>query len=211
MKTLKIDLYSEISCPWCLIALRRLDNVLARDCEGVEVDIEHHPVILQPDCPPQGLRIADLLLSRYGITDPAAAWVRPHAEARSAGLELDLGRQPFTYPTLAAHTLIRLARPLGSQHQLAVAVSEAYFLAARNIGDVDVLADIAASFGFDHQQAMRLARDPLQLAATEDAVSRAFERGIRSVPHFIINNGVVLSGSPTEQALAEAIKLPPPD
>ena len=206
MKPLHIQIYTEITCPWCLIALRRIDNVLSRDFPELKADIEHHPVILQPDCPPQGLQIADLLLSRYGITDPEAAWVRPHAEARASGLALDLGRQPFTYPTLSAHTLIRLARALGTQHSLAVAITEAYFLDGKNIGDVDVLADIAGGFGFERAEAARLALDPAELAATRLDVSKATETGISSVPHFIINDDLILNGSPTEQSLADAIR-----
>lgn len=206
MKKIHVQLFTEITCPWCLIALRRIDNVLARDFPNLEADIQHHPVILQPDCPPQGLRIADLLLSRYGITDAQAAWVRPHAEARASGLALDLGRQPFTWPTLSAHTLIRLARARGTQHPLAAAITEAYFLAGNNIGDSDVLAGIAANFGFERDEAARLAQDPAELAATRIEVNKAMEQGIRSVPHFIINGELVLNGSPSEQALAEAIR-----
>src|SRR5690606_2231607 len=205
MNPLKIDLYTEISCPWCIIGQHRLDKVLAENFASLAVDIEHHPVILMPDCPPAGLRIADLMRSRYGITDQSAAWQRPHAEARLAGLQLDLNIQPMAYPTLAAHTLIRLARTLGTQHALAMAFSDAYFMRAMNIGDAAVLADIAVNFGFDRAQALHVVQDANELALTQQQVAAAAARGIRSVPHFIIAGQWELNGSPTAAELIDAI------
>lgn len=93
---LKIDLYMEITCPWCIIAHHRLDKVLAERFPELEVDIRQHPVLLLPNAPAEGLYIPDLLLSRYGVTDPKASFARPEAEARASGLDLDLSRQPWT-------------------------------------------------------------------------------------------------------------------
>lgn len=74
---LKIDLYTEISCPWCFVGHHRLDKVLAERFPDLAVDIRQHPVLLLPDAPVGGLYIPDLLRSRYGITDPKAAFARP--------------------------------------------------------------------------------------------------------------------------------------
>ncbi|MDB6062648.1 MAG: oxidoreductase [Verrucomicrobiaceae bacterium] len=201
MPPVKIDFYTDIACPWCIIGHYRLDKVLAQ-FPALAVDIEHHPVILMPDCPPQGLRIADLMRQRYNITDPSAAWQRPHAEARASGLALDLSRQPLAFPTLGAHTLIRLARSRGTQHALAWAFSDAYFMQTLNVGDVEVLSGIAADFDFEREEARRLVSDPAELAETQREVAAVSAKGIRSVPHFIINGEIPLNGSPSEDALA---------
>jgi hypothetical protein len=99
---LQIDLYTEITCPWCIIGQHRLDKVLAECFPGLAADIRHHPVLLMPDAPAAGLYIPDLLHTRYGVTDPKAAFARPEAEASVSGLELDLGRQLWAYPMQAA-------------------------------------------------------------------------------------------------------------
>ena len=203
---LAIDLYTEITCPWCIIGLHRLDKVLREGFVGVAVEIRHHPVILLADCPPEGLRIADLLKSRYGITDPAQAWIRPHAEARASGLDLDLSRQPFAYPTLGAHTLIRLARPRGPQHALAVAVTSAYFQDGLNIADPDILADIASHHGFGRDEARRLALDDHEIARTREDVAVSAARGVTSVPHLILGERVVLVGNRSEHDITEAVR-----
>lgn len=168
---MQIELYTEITCPWCLIGQHRLDKVLAERFPDLVVDIRHHPVLLLPDAPAAGLYIPDLLRTRYGVSDPKAAFARPEAEARASGLDLDLGRQAWTYPSQSAHALIHAARERGAQHQLAVAISEVYFLGAKNIADADVLADIAVYFGFDRAEARVIALDPAQRKRVERAGS----------------------------------------
>lgn len=205
MEPLVIDLYTEISCPWCIIGLHRLDKVLAERFPTLPVDIRHHPVILMKDCPPKGLRIADLLQSRYGITDPDAAWARPHIEARMSGLDLDLRRQPFAYPTLGAHTLIGLAGARGTQHALAVAITHAYFQDGRNIGDADILADIAVDHGFERDEAFRFASDPAELEATRGEVALSAISGVTSVPHFVFDGRFTLVGGRSEDEITAAI------
>jgi predicted DsbA family dithiol-disulfide isomerase len=73
--------------------------VLARDFADVAVDIEHHPVLLMLDCPPEGVNIVKALTKRYGEFDPAAMSARPVAEARTLGLDLDLRRQSLLFST----------------------------------------------------------------------------------------------------------------
>ncbi|WP_251031338.1 DsbA family protein [Paraburkholderia strydomiana] len=109
-----------MGCPWCIVGQHRLDKVLAERFPELVVEIHHHPVLLLPDAPADGLYIPDLLRIRYGITDPKVASARPEAEARASGLLLDLGRQPMAYATQAAHALILAARERGTQHRLAV-------------------------------------------------------------------------------------------
>lgn len=190
-RTLKIDLYADIVCPWCLIGEQRLDNVLKREFGDIAVDIEHHPVLLMPDCPPGGIRTMDLLRSRYGEFDPKDFWARPEEEARKAGLDLDLSRQTMFYPTTDAQTLIRHARSRGTQHALATALTRAYFLDARDISDREVLTDIAESHGFARDETQGLLESQTEKDATRHAAAAASTRGIRSVPTFVINGKAV--------------------
>ncbi|NKI98769.1 DsbA family protein [Novosphingobium sp. SG707] len=203
---LQIDLYTEITCPWCIIGHHRLDKVLAERFAGLEVDIRQHPVLLLPDAPVEGLYIPDLLRSRYGITDPKASFARPEAEARASGLDLDLSRQPWTYRTQAAHGLILAARERETQHQLAVAITDAHFLQAKNISDADVLADIAVAYGFERDEARAIALDPAQHRRVEQEAARSMAAGVRSVPHFIFGGRIAINGGRSEDEIALAIR-----
>lgn len=203
---LQIDLYTEITCPWCIIGHHRLDKVLAERFPDLDVDIRQHPVLLLPDAPAEGLYIPDLLRTRYGVTDPKASFARPEAEARASGLDLDLSRQLWTYRTQAAHGLILAARARGTQHRLAVAITNAHFLEARNISDADVLADIAMAHGFEREEARAIALDPEQHRRVEQEAARSTTAGVRSVPHFVFGGRVAINGGRSEDEIASAIR-----
>lgn len=203
---LQIDLYTEITCPWCIIGHHRLDKVLAERFPDLDVDIRQHPVLLLPDAPAKGLYIPDLLRARYGVTDPKASFARPEAEARASGLDLDLSRQPWTYRTQAAHGLILAARARGTQHRLAVAITDAHFLEARNISDADVLADIAVVHGFEREEARTIALDTEQHRRVEQEAARSTAAGVRSVPHFVFGGRIAINGGRSEDEVASATR-----
>ncbi|MCP3399403.1 DsbA family oxidoreductase [Bradyrhizobium sp. CCGB20] len=203
---LQIDLYTEISCPWCMIGLHRLDKVLMERFPDLAADIRHHPVLLLPETPEAGLFIPDLLRARYGVTDAKAAFARPEAEARLSGLDLDLTRQLWAYPTQRAHALVLAAREKGTQHRLAVAISKAYFLGAMNVADVDVLADIAVDYGFDRAEAGAIARDPARQKRVEQEAARAAAAGVRAVPHFVFAGRLAINGGRSEDEIAASVR-----
>lgn len=186
-KSLRIELYTDIICPWCLIGERRLDNVLSTGFDGVDIDIEHHPVLLLPDLPDEGVETLSYFRSRFGEIDPRSMWERPQAEARKAGITIDLSKQTMLYPTVGAHTLIRNARARGTQHALASALTRAYFLDAARISDAAILSDIAVQYEFDRNEAIHLLSSDEERRATMEAAAASARRGVRSVPTFVIN------------------------
>lgn len=202
---LRIDLYTDITCPWCFVGLHRLDKVLQERFPGVVADIHHHPVLLLPDAPAAGLFIPDLLRARYGVTDVKSAFARPEAEAHASGFNLDLNRQLYAYPTQAAHAIILAARDCGTQHQLAVAITDAYFLAVRNIADAEILADVAAAYGFSRDEARTIALAPTCHNQIEQEAANATAAGVRSVPHFVFENRFAINGARSEDEIAAAI------
>lgn len=202
---LTIDLFTEISCPWCLIGMHRLDKVLTERFPALDVEIRHHPILLLKDVSAEGLYIPDLLRSRYGVTNMKAAFARPEQEARDSGLTLDLSLQLRTYSTLAAHALIMAASERGTQHRLAMAITRAYFLEATDIGNAQQLADLAVSYGFERDEALGIALDPSRHPAVERAAAEAGAQGIRSVPHFVFGGRLMLNGGRSEDEIAEAI------
>ena len=136
--SLTIQVFSDLCCPWCIIGVIRLDKVLASMAGEVQATVIHHPRLLAPDTPESGASIRDMLMQRYGL-EPSTAFLPAETEARASGIPLDLSKQAYSYPTFSAHALIRHAGPKGTQHALARAFLEAYFLDASNIADVEVL------------------------------------------------------------------------
>ncbi|PTV58466.1 DsbA family oxidoreductase [Acinetobacter seifertii] len=203
---LQIDLYTEISCPWCLIGQYRLDKVLRERFPTLVPDIRHHPVLLLSHVPTTGLYIPDLLKTRYGVTDPKSSFARVESEALKSGLALDLSRQLYTYPTQAAHALIMAAREKNTQHKLAVAITEAYFIGAKNIADVNILADISLSYRFERDEVISIATDPTWHARVEQEAENSMLQGVRSVPHFVFAEQFEINGGRSEDEIAFAIE-----
>lgn len=199
--TLEIDVYADVVCPWCFIGHRRLSNVLG-DRSGVEV--RHHPYVLQAGAPPEGEDLHAMLRARYG-SDPKPMFARVEQAARESGIALDLSRQAMTYNTVAAHTLLRHAGSRGTQHALLDALFSAYFLEARNIADLAVLADIGSRHGFSADEVRRIVSDPEELSKTEVEVAAAARRGVRGVPLFILDKRLVLNGAQSEETFRDAI------
>lgn len=206
MPTLKIDLYSDIVCPWCIIGQHRLDKVLSERFPSLDVDIEHHPFELHPGAPPEGFKLEDYFRMRgINVADAGSVFARPEAEARASGLDLklSLSRQPFIYRTVHAHTLLRHARERGTQHALSKALMQAFFFESQNISDKSVLAKIAAKHGFSIEEADSILADPKEQAESEKQIAVSRAKGVRSVPTFDIG-GLVMGGG-SEDQIAEAI------
>ena len=207
-KQLKIDVFTDVVCPWCIVGSARLDNAIAALPEDIDIVIENHPFYLDPNTPAEGVVVADMLHEKYG-KDPREMWERVESEALKAGVELDLSKQPRLFPTKKAHTITRLAKPLGIQHELANAIANAYFLEHRQIFDDNVLADIAVEFGFDRGDALDAMNDENELAITEQLAIDAAAQGIRGVPFFIFGGKYALSGAQPaevfERALAQTL------
>lgn len=197
---LTVDLWADIVCPWCYVGSWRLARALP------DAEVRLHPFMLRPDTPPEGLSIPDMLRQRYGV-EPEAAWARVEAEARASELPLDLRRQPRMVPTIGAHALLTL-RSGGAQVALARALYAAYFDDARDISQVEVLAEIGVAHGLDGAAVRAHVTDAGVRAQLTAEAQLASARGIRGVPFFVVRvgdgPGLALSGAQPEAALRQA-------
>jgi predicted DsbA family dithiol-disulfide isomerase len=204
-KLLKIDVFTDVVCPWCLVGSARLDQALARLPDDIEVVVENHPFYLDPTVPPEGVDVGQMLQEKYG-RDPKEMWARVEGEAEKAGVTLDLSKQPRMFNTAKAHTITRLSKPNGNQHELANAIADAYFLEHRQINDDNVLADIAVQFGWDRGDALDAINDENELAITAQLATSAAEQGIRGVPFFVFGEKYALSGAQPDEVFASALE-----
>ena len=203
MRKIKIDLWTDVVCPWCLIGSARLDRAIAELPPGVSVEVENHPFYLDPNTPSEGYDVAEMLRQKYG-REPKAIWARAEEQAKLSGIDLDLSQQPRTFPTQKAHTIVRLAKAKGTQHELANAIAWAYFMDHRQVNDDEVLADIAAEYGFTREDALNDMRNPRELEESHQRASWAAQQGIQGVPFFIFDGKFALSGAQPQEVFAAA-------
>jgi predicted DsbA family dithiol-disulfide isomerase len=200
---LTVDIFSDIVCPWCFIGTRRLERVIAE--RGLtDAEITYRTFLLDPTTPDEGRNVPEMIRTKYG-RDPAPMFARVEAEARSSGIPLDLAKQPMSYSTVRAHTLLRHAIELGTQRALADAMFHAYFLDAKNIADLDVLVALATAHGFAADRARALITDEQELAITRREQEVPRELGIRGAPFFIFNRAIAVSGAQPEKVFGQVL------
>lgn len=204
-KSIHIDLFTDVVCPWCLIGTARLDQALATLPDDVNVEIVHHPFLLDPTTPEEGQNTKERLKAKYG-GDIEAMQARVEGVARDAGVPLDMSVQTMSYPTIKPHTLIRSAAP-EHQYALAKAFAAAYFLEGKNITDDELLADIAAEHGFERQAALKLIANKAENDTTKAMALSASQQGITGVPFFIFNNQFAISGGQPLEVFQRAFRV----
>lgn len=206
MKPVRLDIFSDPVCPWCYVGKANLDRALEAAADHPFV-VEWHPFQLNPEIPVEGVSKRDYLEAKFG--GPArvdAIHDRLREVARAAGLPLNPDvpkRQPNT---LAAHCLIHWAGIEGRQAAVVSALFRAYWVEGRDIGNVQVLADIAAACGMDRPATLRLFESGADAAdiAARDADARA--KGVTAVPTFLIARHYVVSGAQPPELWAQVIE-----
>jgi predicted DsbA family dithiol-disulfide isomerase len=200
---LAIDVVSDVVCPFCLIGVRRLEQVLA-ETPDVDATVTFHPFLLDPATPLEGRDLRESLKRKFG-GDPEQMFGRVEAMAKEAGVPLDFAKVRRYASTVRAHTLVRHAAEKGTQQALAGALFEAYFLEGRDIGDVDTLVALAEPHGFTAEETRRLVTDDAELDATRAEAKDASGQGISGVPFFVFGGKVALSGAQPKEMFQQAI------
>ncbi|MCZ4273736.1 DsbA family oxidoreductase [Maritalea porphyrae] len=205
MAELRIDIFSDPVCPWCLVGIHRLNKAIAALNDGTKVSIFHHPYLLDANAIKEGEDSETMLKRKYGV-DPAEMWDRLEAEAKKSGLDLDMRKQKMRYPSQAAQVLVAAAESRGTQHAMSMAMSKATYLDALNISDPEVLVDIGTANGFTREEVLALVtREDLQKEVESASVS-ASQQGVQGVPFFILGNKYGLSGAQPEEVFQEALE-----
>lgn len=189
-----VDVYTDLICPYCFIGTERLDQAIAASGLGARVKLRHHAFLLQPDMPAEGVDVSQYLRERTG-KEASELFGPVEAMAKESGIALDLSKQRRSYPTTAAHALLRRAEAKGTQRALERALFHAHFIEATNIADPAVLARVAAPHGFSDDQVRRIIADPAELTAVRAEASEGSRRGIRGVPFFLFPGDKIVQGA----------------
>ena len=194
-QTVKLDIMSDPICPWCYIGKTHLDKALA-DLPDHPFVIEWHPFQLNPDMPQAGMDRREYLERKFGGKDGAVRAYAPVVEhAENAGLKIDFEGMKRTPNTLDAHRLIHWAGIEGKQGAVVDALFNAYFVEARDIGDHEVLGDIADSVGMDAAVVQKLLKSDADREDISTRDSHSRQMGVSSVPTFIVANQHAVPGA----------------
>lgn len=201
---MRIDIFSDVVCPWCFIGKRRLEQALAA-AELRQAELHWHAFQLNPDLPPGGMDRRQYLENKFGPGAAERIHARLDEAGREAGIDFQFDKIARSPNTRDAHRLLWLAAGQGRQNELKEALMQAYFVEGRDVGDRGVLADIAAASGVSGDIGAFLAGDGGQREVQED-LGLAARLQISGVPFFIFSGRYALAGAQPPEVFAQALQ-----
>jgi predicted DsbA family dithiol-disulfide isomerase len=203
---MRVDIWSDLVCPWCYIGKRRFENALAGFSDRDSVTVVHRSFQLDPSMPKGELfRHRDVLMRKYRMTETevAAAQARLEKVAAGEGLEYHLA-QSRTGNTLDAHRLVHLAGTQGNQDAVIERLFRAHFTEGRSLFDDASLTALAIETGLEGVPEL-LASDRFTAEVTADH-REANNLGASGVPFFVIDNRFAVSGAQSQDIFADALR-----
>ncbi|MCT4609038.1 MAG: DsbA family oxidoreductase [Pelagimonas sp.] len=202
---IQLDIFSDPICPWCYIGKTYLDRALEAHPDH-PFTIRWLPFMLNPAMPAQGMDRRQYLEDKFGGQEGAVrAYLPVEEHAKKAGLTIHLDKIKTTPNTTDAHRLIHWAEIEGQQTPVVSALFRAYFVEGRDIGDHEVLADVADSCGMDASMVLRLLSSDMDKREIVERDASARGMGINSVPTFIVASQHAVPGAQPPELWAKVI------
>jgi predicted DsbA family dithiol-disulfide isomerase len=205
-KPVRIDVVSDVVCPWCFIGKRRLEKALAMKPD-VPVELHWRPYFLNDWIPREGISREEYLTTKFGGVDRYKGIAqRVAAAAREEGLTYAIDKISRQPNTLDAHRLIRWADAAGKAAQMKQKLMDLYFTEGADLTDRDVLARAAGEVGLDADKTRADLASDKDVADVEREATAAKEAGIQGVPMYIFDGRFAVSGAQAPEYLADAIE-----
>lgn len=202
---IKVEVVSDVVCPWCFIGKRRMEKAIAALGSDYEFTVSFSPFELNPNMPREGRNQKEYLAAKFG-DEARYEQITQHVTGVAAeeGLHFDFANQHVSPNTFNAHRLIWLAAKEGVQPAVKEALMSAYFEKGIDLSQHENLVEVAASAGLHRTKAMALLNSEEGVAEVRQAQQRNYQRKISGVPFFIINDQYGLSGAQPTQVFVQA-------
>ena len=196
-KAMRIEMISDVVCPWCVIGLRELERALARLTDGLAASLHFQPYELNPTMPREGQGIVDIYKSKFGKTYSQMSQHREKSRSRAenVGFTINISENTRIYNTFDAHRLLHWAELEEKQLSLKHALFTAHFTMGQNIADHDVLTEVAASVDLPADEAKEVLAEGRFTQEVRSAEQHWRSAGVSSVPGFLVDRTHFISGS----------------
>jgi len=202
----RIDVVSDIVCPWCFIGKHRLEKAIALNPD-IPVEVHWRPYFLNDWIPREGISREQYLTTKFGSAERYKGIAqRVSAAAAAEGLTYAMDKISRQPNTLDAHRLIRWADEIGKAAEMKQRLMDLYFTEGADLTSHAVLAQAAADIGLDAETTRKALATDKDVAEIEREALSAKEAGIDGVPCFIFGGKFAISGAQEPDYLAEAIE-----
>jgi len=204
---IRIDIVSDVVCPWCYIGKRRLEKALDQLNNSFDFEIEYHAFELNPDMPATGVNHKKYLSQKFGGEARYEQLTSHTAQvAAEEGLKFDFDDNSISPNTRKAHAIIQFAKASGKQLPVMEALFKAYFTQNINLADDKNLVDVAVSAGMDRSEVESLISTDDALVQVALAEKEIAKLGVSGVPFYIINNRYGISGAQATETFVKALQ-----
>ena len=205
--SIRVDVVSDVMCPWCLIGKRRLERAIEASPD-LDWTVIWRPYQLDPTLPPEGKPRSQYLNEKFGAERAAAIYDRIREEGAKEGIAFDFEAIEVSPNTLDAHRLLRWAVTASPhiQNMLKERLLTDFFLHGRNVGDHDVLLQAAHDVGLDAHKLKPMLEGDLDRDAVRQEIAYLQHIGVTGVPCFIFEEKLAVSGAQEPAALIEAAR-----
>ncbi|MEY2423994.1 MAG: hypothetical protein QOI95_4061 [Acidimicrobiaceae bacterium] len=204
---MRIEIWSDVVCPWCFIGKRRFEDALSRFPHADDVEVVWRSFELDPSAPfSNGVDNAARLAAKYGVSRDEAEGMLERmtrvADDEGLSFRLDIARSGRTFD---AHRLLHLAAEYGLQDALKEALLSAYQEQGQHIADPDVLTNVAVEVGLDADEVRDVLTGDRYGAEVRADESEAQELGVQGVPFFVFDRRYAVSGAQPSDVLLEVL------
>ena len=202
---LRVDIVSDVVCPWCVIGYHQLAK--AAQETGIGIEVHWHPFELNPEMAQEGENLREHLAAKYGTTLEGSIKARARLTEMGAalGFTFNYADDMRMVNTFRAHQLIDWAEDQGRAHDMKQALFAAFFTRREDLSNVDVLADIAASIGLDRDAARAMLESGQRAESVREKEGFWTSRGITGVPAMIFNRQHLVAGAQGEENYANVL------
>ena len=208
MKTLTIDVVSDVACPWCVIGYKNLEQALEQlECE-IGAQLSWHAFELRPDAPAEGENWREHIMAKYGMSYEQSEDNRKRitAAGEGVGFTFNFTDDMRTQNTFNCHRLLHWAKEMDQQTALKLALFEAYFTDRTDVNDTSVLLDAVNKAGLDRDSAASVLSTDQFEQEVRNEEGRYQQMGVSSVPTFIVNGKYAITGGQPADVFVEALR-----
>ncbi len=206
MKTLQLDVISDIACPWCAVGVNALDRAIAKLAPEITVGLRFQPFELNPTMAAEGADTLQYLQAKYGISAEQVRGNQANIRAKGAAVGFQFGARTRVWNTFDAHRLLHWAGLQGKQHALKHALLQAYHGDDRNPSDHAVLLELAGAVGLDPDEAQRILASDTYGADVRAQEVKWQQAGIHGVPAVVVNGQHLIEGAQPAEVFEQALR-----
>jgi predicted DsbA family dithiol-disulfide isomerase len=204
---IRIDVVSDVVCPWCYIGKRRLERAVERLANEFEFEVQYHPFELNPNMPLSGLDQKTYLSEKFGSDDRYDELIsRVSQVAESEGIIFDYESQKISPNTRKLHVLIQFAGTKGLQNEMVEILFNAYFTSGIDLSRDENILKAAIDAGLREEEVRQVLEDESKLVDIAIAEQEMHKLGITGVPFFIINNKYGISGAQVTDTFEKVLR-----